>query len=77
MIENYNNSYFILSIIANLCQLADFQMNISQLSNDDLMHHLQEQDNVLDEQTNIYLKKIVQQNEEILKYLKNEDNERH
>lgn len=69
--ENENSSYFILSIIANLCQLADFQMNITQLSNDDLMRHLLKQDSVLDEQTNIYLKKIVEQNEQIIKLLEN------
>ena len=64
-------NYFILSIIANMCQLMDFQMNMSQLSNDDLMKHLLQQDKVLDEQTSIYLKKIVEQNEEIIKLLKN------
>ena len=61
--DDYN--YFILSLIANICQLMDFQMNVSQLSNDDLMKHLLQQDKILDEQTNIYLKKIIKQNEEI------------
>ena len=61
--NDYN--YFILSLIANVCQLMDFQMNVSQLSNDDLMKHLLKQDKILDEQTNIYLKKIIKQNEEI------------
>lgn len=73
MNENNYNAYFLLSIIANLCQLADFQMNVSQLSNDDLMYELEKQDKVLDEQTNLYLKKIIEQNEEILKILKNID----
>lgn len=67
--EDYN--YFILSIIANMCQVMDFQMNMAQLSNDDLMKHLLQQDKVLDEQTNIYLKKIIEQNEEIIELLKN------
>lgn len=67
--EDYN--YFILSIIANMCQVMDFQMNIAQLSNDDLMKHLLQQDKVLDEQTNIYLKKIIEQNEEIKNILNN------
>lgn len=67
--EDYN--YFILSIIANMCQVMDFQMNMSQLSNDDLMKHLLQQDKVLDEQTNIYLKKIIEQNEEIKNILNN------
>ena len=42
-------------------------MNVTQLSNDDLMKHLLQQDNVLDDQTNNYLKKIVEQNETIIK----------
>lgn len=67
--EDYN--YFILSIIANMCQVMDFQMNMAQLSNDDLMKHLLQQDKVLDEQTNIYLKKIIEQNEEIKNILNN------
>ena len=65
-----NDNYFVLSIVANMCQLMDFQLNITQLSNDDLMRHLLQQDRVLDEQTNLYLKKIIDQNEEIIKLLK-------
>lgn len=65
-----NDNYFVLSIVANMCQLMDFQLNITQLSNDDLMRHLLQQDKVLDEQTNLYLKKIIDQNEEIIKLLK-------
>lgn len=70
--ENYDNVYFLLSIIANVTQLLDFQLNVTQLSNDDLMKHLQKQDKVLDMQINIYLKEIVRQNEEILNILKGE-----
>lgn len=73
-------SYFIFSIVANMCQLMDFQMNMAQLSNDDLMKELQKQDNilnqqnkVLDEQTNIYLKKIIEQNEQIIELLQNKE----
>ena len=65
------DNYFLLSIIANMCQVMDFQMNMAQLSNDDLMKHLLQQDKILDEQTNIYLKKIIEQNEDIIKLLKN------
>lgn len=64
-------------MLANFCQLADFQMNVQQLSNDDLMRHLIKQDEVLDsqsnmlqEQTNDYLKKIIEQNEKIISLLK-------
>lgn len=72
-----DSSYYWISMIANFCQLADFQMNIQQLSNDDLMKHLIKQDEILDSQTNMlqeqthdYLKKIIVQNEEIISLLK-------
>lgn len=66
-----------LNKLANLLQIFDFQMNVTQLSNDDLMKHLLKQDKELDvqtkllqEQTNDYLEKIISQNEEILKLLR-------
>lgn len=68
-----NNNYdffFWLSVMANWCQLESYQMNKKQISNDEIMKHLNKQDDILDKQTNIYLKKIIQQNEEILKILK-------
>lgn len=75
-----NNNYdffFWLSVVSNWCQLQSYEMNQKQLSNDDLMEHLQKQDNiletqtkVLEEQTAVYLETIVKQNEEILKILK-------
>ena len=68
-----NNNYdffFWLSVMSNWCQLESYQMNQKQLSNDDLMKHLQKQDNVLekqnqmlDEQTTQYLKTIIKQNQ--------------
>lgn len=74
-----NNNYdffFWLSVMANWCQLESYQMNEKQLSNDDLMKHLQDQDNilerqnqVLDEQTTKYLKTIVDQNQKIINLL--------
>lgn len=66
-----------LSRMANLAQLINFEMNVQQLSNDDIMRHLLKQDKVLDEQTNMlqkqtndYLEIIIKQNEEIIKLLK-------
>ena len=64
--DNENNPYFLLGILANILQIADFQMNVSQLSNQDIMQHLLLQDRVLDDQTNNYLKKIIEQNEKII-----------
>ncbi len=77
---NNNDFFFLLNYMANIFQIADFSMNVTQLSNDDLMKHLNKQDKVLDEQTNIYLRKIVKQNKliinqnkEIIDLLKNRE----
>ena len=59
-----------LAILANLCQLASFDMNLTKVSNDSIMKHLLQQDKILDEQTNNYLSKIVEQNKEIISLLK-------
>lgn len=78
MDSNYD-FFFWLSVMSNWCQLESYQMNQKQLSNDDLMKHLQKQDNVLekqnqilDEQTTKYLKTIIEQNETIINLLKEE-----
>lgn len=70
--ENNNDFdiFFILNIISNLLQIVDYQLNVSQVSNDELMKHLQKQDGILSEQTNIYLKQIIKQNEEIKEMLR-------
>lgn len=75
--ENNYDFFFWLSVMSNWCQLESYAMNKKQLSNDDLMRHLQKQDNILEsqnkaleEQTKVYLEKIVEQNEEILSILK-------
>lgn len=62
--------FFILNIISNLLQIVDYQLNVSQVSNDEIMKHLQKQDGILSEQTNIYLKQIIKQNEEIKEMLR-------
>ena len=67
------NNYDVLSLIANILQVANFQMNIQQTSNDQLMKELQKQDQMLNEQTTNYLKKIIEQNEEIIHLLKKGD----
>lgn len=71
MYNIYDNPQFdALAFMANICQLASFGMNVTQVSNDKIIKRLEKQDIVLDEQTNNYLKKITEQNEEILKLLK-------
>jgi hypothetical protein len=74
-INNMDNNndfdiFFILNIISNLLQIVDYQLNVSQVSNDEIMKHLQKQDGILSEQTNIYLKQIIKQNEEIKEILR-------
>lgn len=78
MNEN-NYPFFFLNVLANFAQLYDLQLNLEQIDNDTIFKELQKQDQILNEQTeelqkqtNIYLKKIIEQNEEILKILKGE-----
>lgn len=59
-----------LAVLANLCQLASFDMNLTEVSNDAIMKHLLAQDKILDEQTYNYLSKIIEQNKEIISLLK-------
>lgn len=71
--NNDNNSmfYVYLSLLANITQLANFDMQIRQTSTDEIMKDLLNQDDILKEQTEVYLKKIVEQNELII--LQNEE----
>lgn len=64
-----NNSLFLLEILSNVLQIASYIMLQKDSRNNDIMHELQLQDKMLSEQTNIYLKNIIRQNEEILKKL--------
>ena len=68
MQEN-NNSLFLLEILSNVLQIASYIMLQKDSSNNDIMQELQLQDKMLSEQTNIYLKNIIRQNEEILEKL--------
>lgn len=71
-------NYDILNIIAiasYLLSAQNLQLNQQQTSNDDLNEHLQKQDDILQEQNDKYLLKIIQQNEELLKLLKGGKNE--
>lgn len=72
MNENYD-FFFWLGVIANLLQIENYEMLLKDAKNNDIMQELQSQDKILAEQTNIYLKKIVEQNEEILRILKDKD----
>lgn len=66
-------NYDILNIIAiasYLLSIQNLQLNTKQASNDDLNKHLQKQDEILQEQNERYLSKMIEQNNEILKLLK-------
>ena len=72
MENNVNQDYdffFWLGVVANVLQIENYRMLLKDSSNNDIMKELQVQDQTLSEQTNIYLKKIIEQNEEILKRL--------
>ena len=70
MENNVNNdSLFLLEILSNVLQIASYIMLQKDSSNNDIIQELQLQDKMLSEQTNIYLKNIIRQNEEILKKL--------
>ena len=74
MENNVNQDYdffFWLGVVANVLQIENYRMLLKDSSNNDIMKELQVQDQTLSEQTNIYLKKIIEQNEEILKRLEN------
>lgn len=61
--------FFWLGVVANFLQIENYKMLLKDSSNNDIMKELQMQDKTMAEQTNIYLKKIIEQNEEILKRL--------
>lgn len=63
------DEFGLLAYVANIAQLLDLVLNLSQTSNDELMKHLRKQDNILSEQTNDYLKKILENQEKIMKML--------
>ena len=77
--NNSNDDFFNKwAIVTGILQLLDYNLNIRQVDNDTILQHLQLQDKVLEDQnkmlqiqTNEYLEKIIRQNEEIIKRLDN------
>lgn len=65
---NDDTFWFWLSVVANICQIESYQMNIKQVNNDSLLNYLKHQDQD-------FLKIIISQNEEIIRLLKEEKNE--
>lgn len=66
------NWYFFLSVLANACQIQSYQMNNQSLQNEDLLEYLQHQDNDFLTKIIKQNEEIIYQNNEILKYLKDE-----
>lgn len=64
----------IISIASYLLSIQNLQLNTQQTTNDDLNKHLHEQDEILREQNEKFLNKIIQQNEEIINLLKGANN---
>lgn len=66
MENNLNNEENIsdYNLLLGLLQVYDLFLNLSQVSNDTILKELQNQDKK-------YLEKIIKQNEEIIKLLKN------
>ena len=67
--DNNTSFFFVLGVLANLCQLYDLNLNLNQTSNDEIMKGLQEQDKILQNDINYKLDIIIKQNEEIIKRL--------
>lgn len=60
----------IISIASYLLSVQNLQLNQQQVSTDEIDKHLQEQDNILHEQNDRYLEKIIEQNKVIINLLK-------
>lgn len=75
MFNESDYKYQWLNNVANIVQLMSFELNLKQISNDDILQYLQHQDNDLFRICIEQNKKIISQNEEILKYLKSDRKE--
>lgn len=51
--------FFTLSVLSDLLQISNYSMNVEQLSNDDIIRELKEQNNA-------YLDKIISNQQEII-----------
>ena len=60
----------IISIASYLLSMQNLQLNQQQVSTDEIDKHLQKQDNILHEQNDRYLEKIIEQNKVIINLLK-------
>ena len=54
------------ALITGILQILDYNLNVNQTSNDELLTHLHLQDKILNEEINENLKKIIEQNKKII-----------
>lgn len=67
--NNDNNNEDLFTLFIGFVQMLDFWLNIAQVSNDALMKELTKQDQILNEQNEKYLKKILENQKKIIKLL--------
>lgn len=67
-LDGFGSFWFWLAVVSNYCQIESYELNARQISNDEIMKHLQFQDEKL-------LNRIIQQNNEIIKLLKEKGSE--
>lgn len=60
----------IIAIASYLISVENLSLNKQQTSTDELNKHLHEQDDILKEQNDRYLEKIIEQNNEIINILR-------
>ena len=57
------------ALMTGILQILDYNLNVNQISNDEILKHLQLQDKIINEEINTKLYKIIKQNEIILKII--------
>ena len=61
-----NDTLNLMSVLSYAISIFNMQLNLKQVSTDELNKHLEKQDDILNKQNMDYLEKIVKQNENIL-----------
>ena len=64
-----NDTLNLMSVLSYAISIFNMQLNLKQVSTDELNKHLEKQDDILNKQNMDYLEKIVKQNEKIISLL--------
>ena len=71
---NWNNDLLnSMSVASFLISIRNLQLNEKEISNSELEKHMQDQDKILQEQNEKYLKTIIEHNLEIINLLKGDN----